>query len=154
MSSGPSQECLNGTSSGTIRLSIISMSSRTSGSQFSLMARLADVWRSCMCISPTANWDSSGSWKEKESTGIVVVVILIGYISLYKKRVGHKKVWTISFRIPSMRYNSCHVFSRSKTLLKRINFFMYICYKSKKYIAKVSKYDFWFERRRFNVKFG
>ena len=43
MSSGPSQECLKGRSSGTILLSIISMSSRTSGSQFSLMAREADV---------------------------------------------------------------------------------------------------------------
>ena len=61
MSSGPSQECLKGISSGTILLSIISMSSRTSGSQFSFMARLADVWRSWMCIKPTENWASSGS---------------------------------------------------------------------------------------------
>ena len=63
MSSGPSHECRNGTSSGTIRLSIISMSSLTSGSQFSLMARLADVCSNWMCISPTANCDNSGSWK-------------------------------------------------------------------------------------------
>lgn len=63
MSSGPSQECLNGRSSGTILLSIISMSSRTSGSQFSLMARDALVWSSWMCINPTLNWDNSGSWK-------------------------------------------------------------------------------------------
>ena len=61
MSSGPSQECLNGRSSGTILLSIISMSSLTSGSQFSLMASEADVWSNCMCISPTENWESSGS---------------------------------------------------------------------------------------------
>lgn len=61
MSSGPSHECLNGKSSGTILLSIISMSARTSGSQFSLIARLADVCNSWMCIRPTANWDNSGS---------------------------------------------------------------------------------------------
>ena len=61
MSSGPSQECLNGRSSGTILLSIISMSSLTSGSQFSLMASEADVWSSWMCISPTENCESSGS---------------------------------------------------------------------------------------------
>jgi len=61
MSSGPSQECLNGRSSGTILLSIISMSSLTSGSQFSLIASEADVWSNCMCISPTENWESSGS---------------------------------------------------------------------------------------------
>ena len=65
MSSGPSQECLNGRSSGTILLSIISMSSLTSGSQFSLMARDAEVWSSWMCISPTENCDSSGSCKYK-----------------------------------------------------------------------------------------
>ena len=64
MSSGPSQECRKGTSSGTSLLSIISMSSRTSGSQFSLMARLAEVCSSWMCISPTENWESSGSWKK------------------------------------------------------------------------------------------
>ena len=46
MSSGPSQECLKGTSSGTILFSIISISSLTSGSQFSLMAKLAEVCRS------------------------------------------------------------------------------------------------------------
>ena len=63
MSSGPSQECLNGRSSGTILLSIISMSSLTSGSQFSLMASEAEVWSNCMCISPTENCESSGSWK-------------------------------------------------------------------------------------------
>ena len=62
MSSGPSHECRNGTSSGTIRLSIISMSSLTSGSQFSLIARLADVCNNWMCIKPTANCDNSGSW--------------------------------------------------------------------------------------------
>lgn len=67
MSSGPSQECLNGTSSGTIRLSIISMSSLTSGSQFSLMARLADVCSNWMCIRPTANCDNSGSWRRISS---------------------------------------------------------------------------------------
>ena len=39
------------------------MSSRTSGSQFSFMARLADVWSSWMCIKPTENWASSGSYK-------------------------------------------------------------------------------------------
>ena len=61
MSSGPSQECRNGTSSGTSLLSIISMSSRTSGSQFSLMARLAEVCSSWMCIRPTENCESSGS---------------------------------------------------------------------------------------------
>jgi len=61
ISSGPSQLCLKGMSSGTIRFNIISISSLTSGSQFSLIARLADVWRSWMCIRPTANWDSSGS---------------------------------------------------------------------------------------------
>jgi len=61
MSSGPSHECLNGTSSGTILLSIISISSLTSGSQFSLMARLAEVCNSWMCIKPTENWASSGS---------------------------------------------------------------------------------------------
>lgn len=55
MSSGPSQECLKGMSSGTILLSIISMSSLTSGSQFSLMASDADVCSSWMCISPTVN---------------------------------------------------------------------------------------------------
>jgi len=76
MSSGPSQECRKGTSSGTSRLSIISMSSRTSGSQFSLMARLAEVCSSWMCIRPTENCDSSGSWKRKRlsqnlaSTGV------------------------------------------------------------------------------------
>ena len=61
MSSGPSQECLKGTSSGMMRLSIISMSSRTSGSQFSLIARLADVCSSWMCIRPTVNCDNSGN---------------------------------------------------------------------------------------------
>jgi len=53
MSSGPSQECLKGMVSGTSLLSIISMSSLTSGSQFSLMVRLAEVWRSWMCMIPT-----------------------------------------------------------------------------------------------------
>jgi len=67
MSSGPSHECRNGTSSGTIRLSIISMSSLTSGSQFSLMARLADVCSNWMCISPTANCDNSGSCRRISS---------------------------------------------------------------------------------------
>lgn len=67
MSSGPSQECRKGMSSGTIRLSIISMSSLTSGSQFSLMARLADVCSNWMCIKPTANCDNSGSWRRISS---------------------------------------------------------------------------------------
>lgn len=61
MSSGPSHECLKGMSSGTILFSIISMSARTSGSQFSLMASEAEVCSSWMCIRPTVNWDSSGS---------------------------------------------------------------------------------------------
>lgn len=43
MSSGPSHEWRYCSPSGTILLSIISMSSRTSGSQLSLSARLADV---------------------------------------------------------------------------------------------------------------
>ena len=43
MSSGPSQLCLYGNPSGTILLSIISISSLTSGSQLSFNAKLADV---------------------------------------------------------------------------------------------------------------
>lgn len=45
MSSGPSQLCLYSKPSGTILLSIISISSLTSGSQLSFNAKLAEVWR-------------------------------------------------------------------------------------------------------------
>lgn len=43
MSSGPSQECLYGKPSGTILFNIISISSRTLGSQLSFNAKLAEV---------------------------------------------------------------------------------------------------------------
>jgi len=53
ISSGPSLECLYGIPSGTILLSIISMSYLAFGSQFSFRANEADVCKIWRCIKPT-----------------------------------------------------------------------------------------------------